>query len=142
MTPRTIRRFAALGLVLAVFFTVSGCGGPKFLKVTGRVTYKGQPVPNTQLRFMPDNNERPSTGLTGDDGSFTLRYSRNQGGAPPGNYTVFLTYVPSNEEENHTAPPKATKELKAVIAKYSDPKTTPLHYELHEDGQFIEISLD
>lgn len=142
MTLQTNRRFAALGLALAVIVAASGCGGPKFLKVTGRVTHKGQPVPNTQLRFMPDNGERPSTGLTGDDGTFTLRYSRNQGGVPPGSYIVFLAYVPSNEEENHTSPSKASKELKAVIAKYGDPKTTPLRYELNEDGQFLEINLE
>lgn len=139
--PKFARRAAPLG-VLLLALAAGGCGGPKFVKVTGRVTYKGQPVPNTQLRFMPDNGERPSTGLTDDEGTFALKYSRNQVGAPPGNYTVFLTYVPSNEEENHTAPPKASKELKAVIAKYGDPKTSPLHYEITKDGQVIDIALD
>jgi len=119
----------------------AGCGGPKFVKVTGRVTHKGQPVPSTQLRFMPDNGERPSNGLTDDDGNFHLRYSRTQEGAPPGGYTVFLTYVPSNEEENKQIPPKASKELRAVIAKYGDPKTSGLHYEIKKNGQYVEIEL-
>jgi hypothetical protein len=125
-----------------VALTASGCGDPQFLKVTGRVTYRGQPVPNTQLRFLPDNGERPCTGHTNDDGEFTVRYSKHQGGAPPGGYTVFLTYVPSNEEENHTAPPKASKELQKVIAKYADPKTTPLRFDLNKDGQVLEIALE
>jgi hypothetical protein len=142
MTLPTIpRRAVAIG-ALFVALVASGCGGPDFVKVTGRVTHKGQPVPSTQLRFMPDNGERPSTGLTDDDGNFTVRYSHRQAGAPPGSYTVFLTYVPSNEEENHTAPPKASKELKAVIAKYGDPKTSPLHYEITKNGQVLEITLE
>jgi hypothetical protein len=142
MTLPTIPRRAAVAGALFVALVASGCGEPKFVKVTGRVTYKGQPVPNTQLRFMPDNGERPSTGLTGDEGNFTVRYSKRQDGCPPGNYTVFLTYIPSNEEENHTAPSKASKELKAVIAKYGDPKTSPLHYEITKDGQVLEINLE
>jgi len=142
MKTRTTRRFAAAVLALVVALVAGGCGGPRFVNVTGRVTYKGQPVPSTQVRFMPDNGERPSNGLTGDDGNFTLRYSRTQAGAPTGTYTVFLTYVPSNEEETHQIQPKASKELKAVIAKYGDPKTSGLHYEISKDGQVIEINLE
>ena len=54
---------------------------------------------------------------------------------------MFLTYVPSNEEENKQIPPKASKELKAVIARYEDPKKSPLHYEIAKSGQFLEIDL-
>ena len=139
MNSRTIGRLAALGLVLVL---AAGCGGPRFVKVTGKVLYKGQPVPSTQVRFMPDNGERPSNGLTDDDGNFSLRYSRTQDGAPPGQYTVFLTYVPSNEEETHVIPPKASKELKAVIAKYGNLSTSPLHYEITKNGQVIDINLE
>jgi hypothetical protein len=142
MTLPTIPRRAVLLGALLVALAASGCGGPKFIKVTGRVTYKGEPVPNTQLRFLPDNGERPSTGHTDDDGTFRVRYSRHQDGAPPGKYTVYLTYVPSNEEENHTAPPKASKEMKAVIAKYGDASTTTLHFDLTEDGQVLNIALE
>jgi hypothetical protein len=121
---------------------LAGCDGPRYVSVTGKVMHKGQPVPNTQVRFVPDNGERPSTGLTDDDGAFTLRSSRTQMGAPLGSYAVFLTYVPSNEEENHQIPPKASKELKAVIAKYGDPKTSGLRYEITKSGQVIEINLE
>lgn len=119
-----------------------GCGGPRYVEVTGRVTHNGKPVPSTQVKFVPDNGERPSVGLTDDDGNFRLRYSRTQSGLPPGGYGVFLAYVPSNEEENHQAPPKADKALKAVIARYGDVKTSGLHYEVGtKDGQHIEIEL-
>jgi len=45
------------------------------------------------------------------------------------------------EEELHNIPPKASKELKEVINKYGDPKTSGLEYEIKKNGQFIEIDL-
>jgi hypothetical protein len=129
-------------LVLAAALPLSaGCGAPRFVEVTGRVTHKGRPVPNTLVKFVPDNGERPCGGVTDDAGTFHLRYSRTQSGAPPGPYTVFLTYVPSNEEENHQAPPKANKELKEVIARYGDVRTSGLHFEVTKDGQPVAIEL-
>jgi hypothetical protein len=141
MTLATLPRRAPCFVLVLVALAASGCGEPMFIKVTGRITYRGQPVKSTQLRFLPDNGERPSTGHTNDDGEFTVRYSRHQGGCPPGSYTVFLTYVPSNEEENHTGPPKESPEVRAVIARYGDSKTTPLHFDLTKDGQVLDIAL-
>jgi hypothetical protein len=130
-------RLPALVLLLAL----SGCGGP-LVKVTGRLTYKGQPVPSTDVIFQPDDGSRHSVGHTDDQGNFTLKYSRDEVGATRGAHTVFLTYYPSNEEESGTIPPKASKELKAVIKKYGDLKTSTLHYEVTKNGQFIEINLE
>jgi hypothetical protein len=139
MQYRTLFRVALLALILPL--VAAGCDGQRFLKVTGHVTHKGQPVPNVQVRFIPDNGERPCNGMTDDEGKFALKYSTTQTGAPPGAYTVMLTYVPSNEEINqHIA--RVNKEVKATIAKYGDPKTSGLHYELKDDGQNIEINLD
>jgi hypothetical protein len=135
-------KLTSITCLFACVVVLSGCGGPSYVKVTGRITHKGQPVPSTQVRFVPDTGERPSTGLTDDDGAFTLRSSRTQMGALRGSYVVFLTYVTSNEEENHQIQPKASKELKSVIAKYGDPKTSGLHYDIGADGQFFEINLD
>jgi hypothetical protein len=129
---------AALALLLAA----TGCGGSGLLKVTGRLTYKGQPVPNTQVTFLPDDGSRKSVGHTDDDGHFTLKYSRTETGASRGHHTVFLNYVPSNEEELGQAPSKASRELKAVITKHGDPKTSPLHYEVNKSGQVIDINLE
>jgi hypothetical protein len=127
------------GLALAV--AVSGCGGSGRMEVTGRLTYKGQPVPSTQVTFQPDDGSRRSTAVTDDSGNFRLRYSRDESGAMPGRHTVTLKYDVSLDEELHKVPPKATKELLTVIAKYKDPKSSPLHYEVNSSGQFIEIKL-
>jgi hypothetical protein len=139
MHTRTPWYLAALAMLVAV----SGCGGTGRFEATGRLTYKGQPVPSTYATFQPEEEgKRASHGLTDDEGNFKLTYSRTETGVLPGRHTVFLKYFVSNAEELHEIPPKASKELKAVIAKYGDPKTSPLHYEVTKNGQFFDIKLE
>src|SRR5205823_1988761 len=112
-------------VVWAVLFAVSGCDGP-LVTATGRVTYKGQPVPSTRVTFWPqEEGKRASVAVTDDDGNFRLKYSTTEDGVLRGQHTVFLRYHMSVEEELHKIPPKASKELKAVIAKYEVLKTSP-----------------
>jgi hypothetical protein len=136
-----LRRCSVLA-ALAGLVTLAGCNSSGPVPVTGRLTYKGNPVPSTMVTFIPDDGGRPSHGVTDDDGKFALKYSRNQMGVTRGGHAVFLKYDVSMDEELHKIQPKAGKELKAVIAKYSDPKTSGLHYDVTESGQFIEIRLE
>jgi hypothetical protein len=137
MNQRTRCFFSALALLLAA----SGCGQSRLVSATGRLTYQGQPVPSTLLTFLPDDQTRAAHGLTDDNGNFTVTYSRTQTGIPRGWHTVVLRYDVSVDEELHKIPPKASHELKAVIARYSDPATSGLRYEIAKSGQFLEIDL-
>lgn len=129
-------------LVVAVLMTgLCGCGDGR-VSVTGRVTYKGEPVPSTEVYFQPDDGKRFSLGKTDDDGNFSLRFSRDEDGAPKGQYTVRLKYAPSAAEETHKIPSKASPELKEVIARYGNTTNSPLHYDITKNGQFIEIKLE
>jgi hypothetical protein len=134
-------RFLGPVVALALIVAASGCGGG-LAQVTGRITYKGKPVPSTQVTFQPADGSRPSKGLTDDDGKFMLKYSRTEPGATRGPHKVFLSYVVSNEEELHKIEPKASDDLKAVIASYSDPEKTTLKYDITRNGQYIEINLE
>jgi hypothetical protein len=139
MNTRIRWRLPALALALAV----CGCRGSGLVKVTGKLTYKGQPVPSTYVTFQPEEEgKRASHGLTDDEGKFFLTYSRSEVGALPGRHTVFLRYRVSAEEEMNQAPPKASPALKAVIFKYRDPRSSPLHYDVTRNGQFIAINLE
>ena len=129
--------FAALALLLAA----SGCGQSRLVNATGRLTYQGQPVPSTRLTFLPDDQTRAAHATTDDNGNFTVTYSRTQTGMPRGWHTVVLNYEVSVDEELHKIPPKASHELKAVIARYNDPATCGLRYEIAKSGQFLEIDL-
>ena len=131
------RQAAALVLLLAV----SGCGS-ELVSASGRLTYNGQPVPSTLVMFQPDDGSRRSTGVTDDDGRFSLRYSRTQTGVKRGPHTVVLKYEVSGDEELGRKKSKASKELKEVIKRYADPKKSKLHYDVTENGQFFEIKLE
>jgi hypothetical protein len=63
-------------------------------------------------------------------------------GALRGKHTVTLRYHLSADEEMGKTKPKASKELKEIIKKYGDLKTSPLHYEVTHNGQVVEINLD
>ncbi len=134
-------RNLALGLLPALVFAAAGCRGSGLVEANGRLTHNGQPVPSTRVIFQPDDGSRRSTGLTDDNGNFTLRFSSQESGVRPGAHTVYLRYEMSAEEETHQAKPKATKELKAVIARYGDPKTSTLHYTVNGGGQHFDIEL-
>jgi hypothetical protein len=137
MKIRKAWHLAALALLPAA----AGCG-PGLVTVTGRVTYKGEPVPSTLVTFQPDGGGRPSHAVTDDNGNFTLKYSRQEAGVSRGRHTVFLTYHVGNEEELGQVAPKASPQLRAVIAAYGDPNSSPLHYEVTRNGQVIEINLE
>jgi hypothetical protein len=126
---------------LALLLAVGGCNSSGLVSATGRLTYKGQPVPSTRVYFQPEDGSRRSTGLTDDSGNFTLQFSRTETGVKPGRHTIHLRYEPSAEEDLRKIPPKASKELQAVIAKYGNPKKSGLHYEITGGGQHIEIPL-
>jgi len=130
-------------VVVAMVLAVAGCGNNGLVNASGRLTYQGKPVPSTLVTFWPEEEGKwASVGVTDDEGNFTLSYSRQEPGVLVGRHIVFLKYDVSMEEELGKIPPKASKELKAVIAKYGDMKTSPLRYEITKNGQFIEIKLD
>jgi hypothetical protein len=133
-----------LGFVsLLLFLHLTGCKASNLVNATGRLTYKGQPVPSTYVTFWHEKEGlRPSTGLTDDNGDFKLRSSRTDDGVLLGKHTVSLRYFVDSDEKTGKIPPKASSQLQALIAKYGDPKTSPLHYEITGSGQFVEVKLE
>ena len=129
---------AALGLLLAA----SGCNKSDLVEATGRLTYKGQPVPSTYVIFHPaEEGQRNSQGLTDDEGNFRLTNSKSAAGVIRGQHTVTLRYYVSADEETRKIPPKATRELQAVIAKYGDVNTSPWKVEITKGGQFFDLKI-
>jgi hypothetical protein len=128
--------------VLLFLAAACGCSG-ELVNATGRVTYKGQPVPSTMVIFHPEEaGKRDSHGLTDDNGNFSLSYSSTQRGVLRGRHTVVLKYRMTTDEELHKIPPKASEALRAVLGKYGDVKKSPLHYEVTSSGQFFDIKLE
>jgi hypothetical protein len=120
---------------LALVVLLNGCHGSDLVNVTGKLTYKGKPVPHTYVIFHPaEEGKRASQGLTDDNGNFTLTHSREETGVLLGQHTVTL-------KAHHTMSPEAAKEFKAILEKYSDPKTSGLKFEITGSGQFVDIKV-
>lgn len=77
-----------LGLLVCL---PAGCGDnrPKTALVRGTVTYKGKPVPNGTVNFIPANGPTAS-GEIGPDGSYSLTTFRKGDGAILGTHKVVI----------------------------------------------------
>jgi hypothetical protein len=125
-------------MALALLIVIGGCGNSELVSAKGKLTYKGQPVPNIIVIFHPkDEGKRDSRAITDDNGIFTLVNSPGQSGAFRGKHKVTLKYNIATD----IAPGKVSEEARAAIAKYSDAATSPLEYEIKTSGQLIEIDL-
>src|SRR5579884_1223222 len=93
---RTVAR-GSLVLTLSAAFLV-GCGDasrPKLGRVSGKVTYNGQPVPKGVVSFVPRSGPgaatgQGATGEIGSDGSYTLTTFDKGDGAVLGEHTVLV----------------------------------------------------
>jgi len=68
----------------------SGGGGPPLGRVSGVVTLDGEPLAEAIVTFAPSPG-RPSLGITGSDGRYTLAYTAEQTGAMIGDHVVRIS---------------------------------------------------
>ena len=90
-SSRSLR--VAAFVTLPVLLALAGCGKgdyPEMARVTGTVTYKGKPVPNMMVNFMPTEG-RPSWGKTDADGKFEMIYDADYKGVKMGHHKVYFT---------------------------------------------------
>jgi len=94
--------------------------------VSGTLTYKGKPVTNAYVHFMPEHG-RPSSGETDANGRFTLTYDPKTKGAQRGKHKVFVMYntvaEPMQPGAVPGAAPKLSSEQKEFFNKYGNEKS-------------------
>jgi hypothetical protein len=94
--------FCGMAVALGVSATV-GCssrtaGYPPLGKVSGRLTFEGQPVPGVIVTFQPVESGRPSTGKTDATGRYTLEFTEVAKGAMVGRHEVSFERPPTEED--------------------------------------------
>lgn len=115
-----------LGFLLALFL-FAGCGAPKVVPVSGRVTLDGKPLPQASVEFLPVIEgvkvvAPGSVGETGPDGTYSLFViGTGERGAVVGHHPVAI-YVREVD-----VPPKpdslSAREQKQVVpARYGNGK--------------------
>jgi hypothetical protein len=103
------RALAVFGLSAGLALVVAGCGGATACRVSGNVTYNGQPVKMGVISFEPVRGQAQVHNAAIRDG----RYETAEPGIPPGSYLVRLTApdleksppVPANAGPNDYVPP-------------------------------------
>ena len=102
--------------VVAGLFAVVGCSDGKpdvpFGAVTGRVTWKGEPLVDALVTFEPAKG-RPSYGRTDASGVYRLEYRGKPWGAVVGEHVVRITtsQLLNPEEEQQGADPEVSSEI-------------------------------
>jgi len=134
--------------IVVPLMALTGCQkeGPTIVKVTGVLTYKGQPVPNAYVRFFPEYG-RPSWGQTDEQGRFKLNYDRDRDGALVGKHKVCLEVRPTAAEQANVMPgaglakrPAMPRDLSELFDKYGTEKST-LTVEIKPDGKELQLDL-
>jgi hypothetical protein len=141
-----------------VAIQAAGCGAsgspkPQTVKVTGKVTYKGQPVSGASVAFLGDGKIPPALGRTDAEGRFELTTSDSGDGAVPGTHQVTVsknipakstassaTGVASMEDmakkaaERGGPPPDDAGPMSLLPEKYGSAGTSGLSYEVKSSG--------
>jgi hypothetical protein len=145
LMPRTI---ICSALLLFVGALTVGCGGAsKTAPVTGRVTYKGKPVPNANVSFSPvDSGGRPATGITDSGGRFTLGTVSTNDGALIGKYQVSIIArgpdrTPKPGESLSGMPGEMMPGDPIIPTKYFAPDTSGLTHEVKRGSNRVDLEL-
>jgi hypothetical protein len=76
----TARSFTVRITLLCCFALLTGCArtGPRTYKVVGKVTLDGQPLPDGNIQFLPDDRALSIDGGSIEDGEFEFRAKPGQ----------------------------------------------------------------
>lgn len=139
-----VKRELAFVSVGFVALLISGCGakdeGPTLVPVSGTITVDGAPIARAGISFRPDESKGNTVpyqpaGSADENGKYELVTAAKKG-APPGWYKVVVfPYSPPPGGEAPPVPPPS------FDAKYSDPETTDLMFEIKEGEQSVTIDL-
>jgi hypothetical protein len=117
-------------LVLAL---LTGCSASDQLptaKVTGKVAYKGKPVPTGTIMFVPKGDKPSATGELKSDGTYELTTYEEGDGAVLGPHTVMITAV---EDMSDKLPELRSGTPRALVpGKYTNNSTSGLTAEVND----------
>jgi len=127
---------------------ITGCGGGSNMSaVSGKVTYKGNPLPNADVTFSPESSAgTPAAGRTDASGSFVLSTPSKGQGASPGKYRVHVIARgpdrPPKPGETGSGMPGEMMPGDALIPmKYFAPDSSGLTFEVKKGSNTANFEL-
>lgn len=131
------RVLCGLFVCLMAPLLLSGCGGGSKVKtyaVSGKVTFKRQPLSNAVVTFYPDKG-RAAAATTDAQGEFSLSTFQSKDGAPAGHYRVAIG---EPAEENIPMPNPGDPEPQAkpprFPVRYTDPNLSTFTADVKSDS--------
>ncbi len=139
---QSFRGIVLLGILATVAVAASGCGRggqPRTYRVQGTVTYRGQPLAEAHVRFIPESGP-PAEGVTDPSGAFELQTFRPGDGAVAGKHTVTVSKTQVVDSDPNAAYPV----MRSVLPdRYGRVTTSPLSVEVTAGGENrFELPLD
>jgi hypothetical protein len=123
-----------LVLATALFCLSCSGGGDRLNPVSGKVTYKKQPLKGATVTFHPQGamtkQTHPSVGLTDENGEFTLRTGKKTG-APAGQYVITVICSATVDKKGKGAISTEPPDAKDILGgAYADVKTSTIKREV------------
>lgn len=138
------RNSRVLVLVLALLLGAgAGCSSKRanLAPVKGAVTYRGDPLPNALVVFMPETPDMmPATGLTDSQGHFELTTFVQGDGASLGKHRVTVT-ARAPEKVNPDNPFSAVPGPPLIPTRYFNPETSGLTAEVKAGANTADFAL-
>ena len=135
-------------LIVMLIASLSGCGGAnerKLAPVSGTVRYRGEPLANASVVFVPEENGvRGANGTTDREGRYRLSTFETNDGARIGSYRVAIRAVesPADSRENPRADQLKPKPVKLLTpARYNAVHTSGLTAEVVAGKNVFEFDL-
>jgi len=107
--------------------------------VRGKITYKGKPVPNGTINFIPANSGPSAMGNIQPDGSYTLTTYKSGDGAVIGEHKVFIVAM---EDLGNRLPEQRTPLPPPIVpVKYTSLATSDLKATVENKENTIDFDL-
>jgi hypothetical protein len=134
--------------LLLMACSLVGCGGGSYHPVTGKATYKGEPMVGAQLFFHPVGDKSPTAIRPGAqvqaDGSYDVM-SVGQRGAPAGEYRITVFWSgPKKEGAKRPGFGGGAEEgggPNFIKSPYSDPDNSPLTAKIQAGSNSIPVEI-
>ena len=120
-----LRRLALLSTATLVFGFGCAGNGLNLAKVRGKVTYKGEPIKNGTVMFMPDESKGtvgpPAVGTITSDGSYIMSTESAGDGVIVGSHMIGITGVEEKPVSSEAVAPTPESDPKGYMkAKAKD----------------------
>ena len=138
ISESVVRRIAVAASCLTIG-VMSGCGGATERvsgSVSGRVTFKGQPVTSGVVNLMSKSRGIGASANLGDDGKYKITEP-----VETGEYKVVVTLAPPPPPRPEDGPPKPAQPAANIPEKYRSEATTDLTTMVEEGENALDFDL-